>query len=175
MFSSIVILNLFIGSKTFKSIVGIKCGSAWYYIIQVAFILECIGLTILSIYMTLKETKIRQKFNINVSPNDFKFDKKGIVTLSLIGVFGGLLVGGFGVGGGVVFNPALLAIGYDAQVANATGMFLAMISYLTAIITNIVSNNVKADYALWLSAWSVVATLIGISSGDFAVKKLKGR
>lgn len=107
-------MNLFIGSKTFKSIVGIKCGSAWFYIIQVAFILECLGLTILAISMTLKETRIKQKYNINVSPNDFKFDKKGIFTLSCIGIFGGLLVGGFGVGGGVVFNPALLAIGYDA-------------------------------------------------------------
>jgi uncharacterized membrane protein YfcA len=125
--------------------------------------------------MTLQETRIKQKFNINVSPNDFKFDKAGIITLCLIGVFGGLLVGGFGVGGGIVFNPALLAIGYDAQVANATGMFMAMISNIAAIITQVLSKNVKADYALWLSAWSVLSVFIGIYSGDYAIKKLHGR
>jgi uncharacterized membrane protein YfcA len=163
MFFSNILLNLFIGTKTFPSIIGIKCGSAWNYIVQIAFILECFC------------SRIKHKFNINVSPNDFKFDTKGIITLCLIGVFGGLLVGGFGVGGGIVFNPALLAIGYDAQVANATGMFMSMISNTAAIVTQYLSNNVQADYGFCLSAWSVLATFIGISSADYAVKMLKGR
>jgi|688.fasta_scaffold285346_2 uncharacterized membrane protein YfcA len=175
MFFSNILLNLFIGTKTFPSIIGIKCGSAWNYIVQIAFILECFCITILAIHMTLKESRIKHKFNINVSPNDFKFDTKGIITLCLIGVFGGLLVGGFGVGGGIVFNPALLAIGYDAQVANATGMFMSMISNTAAIVTQYLSNNVQADYGFCLSAWSVLATFIGISSADYAVKMLKGR
>jgi hypothetical protein len=33
MLASIVLLNLFLGTKTFPSIVGIKCGSAWFYIV----------------------------------------------------------------------------------------------------------------------------------------------
>ena len=125
--------------------------------------------------MNVKESRIKQKFNINVSPNDFKYNKRGIALLTVIGIIGGLLVGGIGVGGGVVFNPALLALGYEAQVANSTGMFLAMISYLTALITNIVANNLKADYALWLSCWSIAAAVLGIFTGDWVIKKLKGR
>jgi uncharacterized membrane protein YfcA len=125
--------------------------------------------------MNVKESRIKHKFNINVSPNDFKYNKRGIALLTVIGIIGGLLVGGIGVGGGVVFNPALLALGYEAQVANSTGMFLAMISYLTALITNIVANNLKADYALWLSCWSIAAAVLGIFTGDWVIKKLKGR
>ena len=52
----------------------------------------------------------------------------------IVGVFGGFIIGGFGVGGGVVFNPALLALGYEAQVANSTGMFMSMISNIAGII-----------------------------------------
>ena len=50
-----------------------------------------------------------------------------------------------------------------------------MISVLNSFITNIVASNVKVDYALWLSAWAIFATLIGSFTGDWAVKKLKGR
>lgn len=175
MFASIVLLNLLIGSKSFNSIVGVKCGSAWYIIIQIIFVLECIGMTILAIKMTLKESRIKNKFDINVSPNDFKYNKSGIALLTAIGILGGVLVGGIGVGGGVVFNPALLALGYEAQVANSTGMFLAMISYLTALITNALANNLKYDYALWLSAFSVAAAVLGIFFGDWVIKKLRGR
>lgn len=119
-----MLLNFFLGSKNRPSIIGIKCGSAWFYIIQLAFVLECVAVTILAIKMALKENRIKLKFGINVSPNDFKYTKKGIGILMVIGCIGGFLIGGFGVGGGVVFNPALLALGYQAQVANSTGMFM---------------------------------------------------
>ena len=175
MFVSIVLLNFFIGSKSFASIIGVKCGSAWFYIIQAVFILECVGITLLALWMNIKEFRIKHEFNINIGTNDFKYNKKGIAELIVLGVVGGLLAGGLGLGGGVIFNPALLTLGYDAQVANSTGMFLVMISVLSSFITNIVASNVKVDYALWLSAWAIVAAVIGIFIGDWAVKKLKGR
>ena len=114
MLVSIVLLNFFLGSKSFASIIGIKCGSVWFYIIQAIFVLECVGITLLALWMNIKEYRIKHKFNINVSPNDFKYNKMGIAKLIVLGFVGGLLAGGLGLGGGVIFNPALLTLGYDA-------------------------------------------------------------
>ena len=78
MLASIVLLNFLLGSNKRPSIIGVKCGSAGFYIIQVAFVLECAVVTIFAIRMALEESRIKHKFGINVAPNDFKYDKKGI-------------------------------------------------------------------------------------------------
>jgi hypothetical protein len=52
---------------------------------------------------------------------------------------------------------------------------MAMISNIIAMITQVLARNIKADYALWLSAWSVLATFMGIYISNFAVRMLKGR
>ena len=135
MLASIVLLDFFLGSKKRPSGIGVKCGSAWFYIIQASLILECAGVTIFAIRMAIEESRIKHKFNINVAPNDFKYEKKGIAMLMIVGVAGGFIQGGFGVGGSVVYSPALLALGYDAQVSNSTGMFMAMISNIAGIIS----------------------------------------
>jgi hypothetical protein len=34
------------------------------------------------------------------------------------------------------------------------------------------AKEVKADYALFLSAWSILTTFIGITTGNYAIKRL---
>ena len=92
-----------------------------------------------------------------------------------IGAVGGLLAGTLGLGGGVIFNPALMTLGFHAQVSSATGMFLVIFSVLSSVITNIVAENFKIDYSLWLGLFSILASVFGTFIGDLAVKKRKGK
>jgi hypothetical protein len=48
----------------------------------------------------------------------------------------GFAAGAFGLGGGSIYNPALLALGVQPRVAAATGMYLVMYSCVNACVVN---------------------------------------
>ena len=55
-------MNLIMGSTTRESIVGVSKCSAWWWLIQAAFILICVLLTLVSVYVAKKETALKKKF-----------------------------------------------------------------------------------------------------------------
>ena len=140
-FVSIVFLNFSIGSKSRLSIFGWKCGSTWTWVIQAVFVVECALVTAFALRLDICEQKHKIKYHL-VADEEFEYNFKNIVKLIIIGVIGGMLAGGLGLGGGVIFNPALLTLGYQPKVANSTGMFLVMISVLSSFLINVVANNV---------------------------------
>ena len=75
---------------------------------------ECGLFTWLGLKMGIKEQKLKRKYNVNVDLDDFNFTLKHIVQLLCIGVLGGLLSGALGLGGAVIYNPALMTLGFHA-------------------------------------------------------------
>lgn len=60
--------------------------------------------------------------------------------LLLLGFAGGWVAGALGLGGGSIYNPALLSLGVHAQVAGATGMYLVLFSTVNSCVINSVNN-----------------------------------
>ena len=54
----------------------------------------------------------------------------------MIGFFAGWAAGAIGLGGGSIYNPALLALGVNPKVAGATGMYLVMFTTFNACVIN---------------------------------------
>lgn len=66
----------------------------------------------LSIRMQRNEQKLKAKYgNINLAESDITLTNKNVIMLLILGFMGGLLAGALGLGGGVIFNPVLLAMG----------------------------------------------------------------
>ena len=76
--------------------------------------------------MATKETKLKEKYNINLGEEDFKYTKSNLAWLFVVGVIGGVISGGLGIGSGDILNPALISFGIIPQVANSTGMICVM-------------------------------------------------
>ena len=104
-------MNLSLGSSSFKSIDGIQLCSFMYWFIQFLFILLCVVVTYISIKLNKKEQDLRKKYNVNFVLNEVIFEGKNLTILLIIGFVGGFAAGAFGLGGGSIYNPALLALG----------------------------------------------------------------
>jgi uncharacterized membrane protein YfcA len=91
-------------------------------------ILICIGYTTSAIKTNRMEQRLKRKYNVNYDPQEPSYDGKGLGQMLITSFGGGLVSGTLGIGGGTIYNPSLLALGFHPKVAGATGMYLVMFS-----------------------------------------------
>ena len=164
-------MNLSLGSSSFKSIDGIQLCSFMYWFIQFLFILLCVVVTYISIKLNKKEQDLRKKYNVNFVLNEVIFEGKNLTILLIIGFVGGFAAGAFGLGGGSIYNPALLALGVQPRVAAATGMYLVMFSCVNACVVNGIQGILSFRYGFFVGMWCVGGSLLGLVLADSYVKK----
>lgn len=70
---------------------------------------------------------LKEKFNKGLVSGVVKYEGWTLSKLKLGSFFGGI-VGAFGLGGGVVFNPLLLSLGVLPQVTTSTAMYMILFS-----------------------------------------------
>lgn len=63
-----------------------------------------------------------------------------MVKLLTIGGFGGWVAGALGLGGGSIYNPALLSLGVNPRTSGATGMYLVLFSTMNSTVVNYMNN-----------------------------------
>lgn len=114
------------------SIIGIPKCSAEEYVVMIIFVLICVGFTVLAVHINNKEQLLKEKYNINFVESDIRLRGRNLAKVLLIGFFGGWVAGALGLGGGAIFNPALLALGVPPVVSSATGMYLVSFSKIAS-------------------------------------------
>lgn len=94
--------------------------------------------------------------------------------LKLLGgsFFGGWVSGALGLGGGSIFNPLLLSLGYPPTVATTTGGYMIIFSTFAVTLSYSIAGIVPWDYALWVGFLSIVGTYVGMWSVKGIMKKL---
>jgi len=85
-----------------------------------------------------------------------------VFRLVAIGLVGGILSGAFGVGGGIVMIPLLVAFaGLDQRQASATSLLAILPAAIVGAITYLAHGSVDLIAALLLAAGAIVGSLIG--------------
>lgn len=164
-------MNLSLGSSSKVSIDGVKLCGVVYWMIQVIFILVCFVVTYFSVKMNKKEQDLRKKYKVNYIEGEIIFEGNNLVKLLIIGFAGGWVSGALGLGGGSIYNPALLSLGVNPKVAASTGMYLVIFSCLNACVVNFVSGILDVRYGTYIGGWCVVGSLLGLILADHFVKK----
>lgn len=168
---TVLLMNLIIGSSKMPSIVGLKdCGVA-YWGIQAVFIIACFVITYFMVKLNQKEQALRRKYNVNYVEGEILFEGKVLTHLLLIGLIGGFVAGALGLGGGSIYNPALLALGANPKIASSTGMYLVMFSCINSCTVNFVSGLLDVRYGAFIGTWVVIGSLAGNFAADSYVKK----
>lgn len=114
---------------------------------------------------------MRKEFNVNYTPGEIEFQGSTLSKLLTISFVGGMVAGALGLGGGSIYNPALLSLGADPRVAGSTGMYLVLFGTINSCVINYVNSKLDLYYALWLGLWSVVGALIGLFLTEMGVRK----
>jgi uncharacterized membrane protein YfcA len=92
-----------------------------------------------------------------------------IFVLSLFGLGVGFLAGFFGVGGGFVMTPLLMALGVPPPVAVGSGLAIMLGASVSGTIRHVQLGNVDLKLALLL----LMGTVVGVQVGAFALDTLQ--
>lgn len=155
------------------SIIGVEKCSAMEYVITVIFVLICVLFTWIAVVINAKEQALKEKYNVNIVPSDVRMKGKTLVKVLLIGFIGGWVAGALGLGGGAIFNPALLALGVPPVVSSATGMYLVSFSKIASCVVYGLNGQLDIDYCLWIGLWSVISSALSLYAADWYMRRFK--
>jgi uncharacterized membrane protein YfcA len=124
-----------------------------------------------AIKMNQKEQRLKRKYLINYNEGDVIFEGKSLTKLLCFSFIGGWVAGALGLGGGSIYNPALLSLGVNPRTSSSTGMYLVLYSSINSCVNNYLSANLNIPYGLWISLWSAIGSTAGLIYADWFSKR----
>lgn len=106
-----------------------------------------------------------------MSKSDLVFEGKTLRNVLTLGLFGGWVAGALGLGGGVIFNPLLLAMGVPPKVSSATGMYIITFSKIATCVIYMLYGLLQLDYGLWIALWSTMGAVAGLKGANWYMEK----
>ncbi len=171
MFSVVVTINILKGGGSKPSPVGIVCGSVWFWVAQGTLMLWIFIVAFCARMYLMRRTKIKQEVGYPYIEGDIVWDGRSTIIYPVICALAGLCAGMFGIGGGIVKGPLMLAMGIHPLVAAATSATMILFTSATATSTFVVFGLLQFDYAAVLLPLGFVATLIGQTLMNVLIKK----
>ena len=80
---------------------------------------------------------------------------------SCVQIVAGLVAGMFGIGGGIVKGPLMLALGVHPKVASATSACMILFTSSTSTLSYLIFGYLKYDYAIFCLILGFASTLVG--------------
>ncbi|GMH92529.1 hypothetical protein TrST_g7246 [Triparma strigata] len=160
LFICILILNVLKGGGYYSPL-GIHCGSpGWWFSNLLMFLL--ITLFMFNVRTTLiKKYHTKQRLNFKYVPGDIQWSERNTIVYPLICTVAGGVAGMFGVGGGIVKGPLMLAMNVHPKVSGATSATMILYTSFTATTSFFVFGLVVKDYAVVCFFLGFIATWVG--------------
>eukprot|EP00581_Thalassiosira_minuscula_P016503 CAMPEP_0183718894 /NCGR_PEP_ID=MMETSP0737-20130205/12026_1 /TAXON_ID=385413 /ORGANISM="Thalassiosira miniscula, Strain CCMP1093" /LENGTH=571 /DNA_ID=CAMNT_0025948537 /DNA_START=8 /DNA_END=1723 /DNA_ORIENTATION=- len=161
MFFVVLLINILKGGGGFQSPIGIQCGSAAFWAAQAVLLVWILLISWLGRRLLLKEAARKAEAGYIYLDEDLKWDRKSTIIYPLISTLAGFCAGMFGIGGGIIKGPLMLAMGVHPAVASATSACMILFTSFTATTTFSVYGLMVPDYAIVGGVLGFVATLVG--------------
>ena len=174
MFVVVLIINMLKGGGAFASPVGIVCGSVWFWLANLSMILWSLAVMLTARDYLVKRWKLKTKIGYKYVEGDIEWDGRATLVYPAICSLAGFFAGMFGIGGGIVKGPLMLAMGVHPEVASATSACMILFTAFTATTSFLVFGLLVYDYAAVCVVMGFVATYFG-QVGMTAIMKKHGR
>lgn len=161
MFFIVLLINILKGGGGFQSPLGIECGSTYFWVAQGLLLVWILSISWLGRSLLLKDSAKKAEAGYVYLDEDLKWDKKSTVIYPLISTLAGFCAGMFGIGGGIIKGPLMLAMGVHPAVASATSACMILFTSFTATTTFSVYGLMVTDYAIVGAILGFCATFIG--------------
>ena len=171
-----ILLALFRGGKTFKSIIGLKKCSAGDWSLLVVYFLILSALPFYTYYIIEREQ--RRKASIgwkSVCPEEVPYTKRMIILTFIFCSLVGFLSTVIGIGGAILLIPFLTAQKFMPVKSSYMIIIATLISKIAAVIIHIVSGDLMTDYTLFFGVLITLSAVLAEFAALWVVKKYKSQ
>mmetsp|Transcript_31492 Transcript_31492/g.64879 ORF Transcript_31492/g.64879 Transcript_31492/m.64879 type:complete len:560 (-) Transcript_31492:295-1974(-) len=161
LFVVILFINLMKGGGALKSPLGIRCGSNSFWIANGAMLGWILLISFFARSYLVRKHEIKEAVGFPYVEGDIKWDSRATIVYPVICAAAGFFAGMFGVGGGIVKGPLMLAMGVHPKVSSASSACMILFTSFTATTSFVVFGLLDMDYAAVCMSLGFVATLVG--------------
>jgi hypothetical protein len=111
LFIVVLSINVLKGGGAFPSPLGIKCGSGAFWIANTIMLAWIVFITIYVRSYLVKRFETKKRVGYKYMEGDIQWDERATIIYPSICCLAGFFAGMFGVGGGIVKGPLMLAMG----------------------------------------------------------------
>jgi len=160
-FAIILFINLMKGGGAFKSPLGIECGSPSFWTANGLMIGWILLVSVFARSYLVRRCEIKERCGYPYVEGDIKWDARATVVYPIICTAAGFFAGMFGVGGGIVKGPLMLAMGVHPKVSSASSACMILFTSFTATTSFVVFGLLDMEYAGVCLALGFTATIVG--------------
>ncbi|KAL7717470.1 Sulfite exporter TauE/SafE family protein [Entamoeba marina] len=156
---------IFKGGDKLDSIVGVDCGSIWYWVLTTIgfpFTL-CVTIAIGAFFKSRQTDEVIE--------GEIVWSLKNCLLIPTGALFAGVSAAYLGIGGGMVIGPLLLEIGMLPQVTTATSSFMINFTASSSSLQYIIDGKLDLFYGLWYFGVGLIGAVIGQFGFSKLVKK----
>jgi len=171
MFVVVLVVNIVKGGGAFPSPLGITCGSMSFWAANGLMLGWIIMISLYARKYLVQRFDLKEKVNYQYAIGDIQWDERTTIVYPLICCLAGLFAGMFGVGGGIVKGPLMLAMNVHPAVSSASSACMILFTSFTATTSFIVFGLLIPDYAVVCVVIGFLATLVGQTGLSYLMAK----
>ncbi|KAL3800961.1 hypothetical protein ACHAW5_006694 [Stephanodiscus triporus] len=158
----VVFINLIKGGgDSFPSPLGIQCGSPSFWVANGLMLAWTFLVIAFARSYLMRRHEIKERVGYPYVEGDIEWDGRATVIYPVICTAAGFFAGMFGVGGGIVTGPLMLAMGVHPKVSSATNAVMILFTSFPVTTSFIVFGLLDMEYAGVCLVLGFAATLIG--------------
>jgi uncharacterized membrane protein YfcA len=105
--------------------------------------------------------------------SDIVWTEKNTISYPCYAILAGLVAGLFGIGGGIIKGPLMLALGVHPAVASATSACMILFTSSTATVTYMAHGLLVPDYAVFCLLFGFLSTIVGQTMMSVLLQRYK--
>eukprot|EP01096_Ripella_sp_DP13-Kostka_P015630 TRINITY_DN7404_c0_g1_i1.p1 TRINITY_DN7404_c0_g1~~TRINITY_DN7404_c0_g1_i1.p1 ORF type:complete len:486 (+),score=176.26 TRINITY_DN7404_c0_g1_i1:120-1577(+) len=156
-----------------KSIIGVTCGSLWYWIIVLIEFPYLIAFAVAFGFYLQRQYRRKQQIGYLFHQGDIEWTTRNTLIVPSISVLAGVAAAFLGVGGGMVKGPLLLAMKAIPQVAVTTSSFMILFTSSSTSIQFIILGKIDILLGIWYFFIGLVGSILGNYGVGYMVKRYK--
>jgi len=139
----------------------IRCGSPEFWYLSLGTIPYCLFFWFIIRAVTVNQYYARVEAGWDFLPGDVEWDEHKTKVYPMVAVFSGLIAGMFGIGGGLINGPLMVELGFNPEVAAATGATMLLFTSTTSTMMYMLFDVLNYEYGSVLVPLGFVSTFFG--------------
>lgn len=161
MFVVVLIINVLKGGGAFESPLGIQCGGVGFWVANFIMLFWILAIVAWSRKYLIDRYERKERCGYPYVEGDIKWDRQATTLYPIVCTLAGFFAGMFGVGGGIVKGPLMLAMGVHPKVSSASSACMILFTSFTATSSFLVFGLLIHDYAVICLMVGFTATYFG--------------